>query len=280
MDWLYHVAIPGESVASRALTFLNVIEAMDGPIEPGAPVLDFGCGAGDMVRDLCTMGFDAFGCDLAFKKGPALDGLKRAGRVKLIDPHPYTLPFDDGVFAIVVSDQVFEHVLDLDSALREMERVLQPGGVTLHIFPSRYTPIEPHTLIPGATLCRRHSWLRLWAQLDIRDGLRDGEAAAVAARRNRDYLLACTNYLTKRQIRCAFACHFPGVQFCEREFLDYGEGAWLLRRALAAVPGFPELYSTMRGRVLFSRKAPLSSELPSLTQRRAGLLSGLSRPRP
>lgn len=38
------------------------------------------------------------------------------------------LTFDDGVFDVVVTNEVLEHVPDLDAAMTEMARVLKPGG--------------------------------------------------------------------------------------------------------------------------------------------------------
>lgn len=99
-----------DSATGRARTFLRIIEAVDRPVESGFLVLDFGCGAGRMVKELRVMGLHAVGCDLQFKDGLCLAGLKDAGCVKLIDTDPYRLLFDDGVFAAVVSDHAFEHV--------------------------------------------------------------------------------------------------------------------------------------------------------------------------
>lgn len=47
-----------------------------------------------------------------------------------------TLP--DGEFDAVVSNDVFEHLPDLDRALSEVARVLRPGGVMLATFPMNY----------------------------------------------------------------------------------------------------------------------------------------------
>jgi ubiquinone/menaquinone biosynthesis C-methylase UbiE len=41
------------------------------------------------------------------------------------------LPFDDGAFDLVLCSQVIEHVLDGDAAVRELARVLRPGGTLL-----------------------------------------------------------------------------------------------------------------------------------------------------
>lgn len=48
------------------------------------------------------------------------------------------LPFGDGIFGAVVCSEVLEHLDDDRRALREMARVLQPGGVVIVTFPHRH----------------------------------------------------------------------------------------------------------------------------------------------
>lgn len=51
-----------------------------------------------------------------------------------------TLPSDS--FHLVVTNEVMEHVPDLDAALREIARILMPGGWHVGTFPFRYTCAE------------------------------------------------------------------------------------------------------------------------------------------
>jgi SAM-dependent methyltransferase len=44
----------------------------------------------------------------------------------------HALPYADGTFDAVVSDQVLEHVRDPAAAVRETIRVLAPGGLLIH----------------------------------------------------------------------------------------------------------------------------------------------------
>jgi ubiquinone/menaquinone biosynthesis C-methylase UbiE len=48
------------------------------------------------------------------------------------------IPFADNSVDLLVSRTVLEHVSDVESAAREMARVLRPGAKTIHLLPCRY----------------------------------------------------------------------------------------------------------------------------------------------
>ncbi|MBN1615497.1 MAG: methyltransferase domain-containing protein [Deltaproteobacteria bacterium] len=48
------------------------------------------------------------------------------------------LPFRDGTFGVAVCSEVLEHIDDDRRAIREMARVVQPGGVVIVTFPHRH----------------------------------------------------------------------------------------------------------------------------------------------
>ena len=54
------------------------------------------------------------------------------------------IPFDDGEFGFVFSNQVVEHVADLDDVVAEVARVTASGGLGLHDWPGKWRPVEPH----------------------------------------------------------------------------------------------------------------------------------------
>src|SRR5580700_7849568 len=81
-------------------------------------ILDFGCGAGGVVREFLFLGYDAYGCDIgsdwpddsgAWQRGlPAAEwNASGEARLKPIAARPYRLPFETGSFDVVVSTQVF-----------------------------------------------------------------------------------------------------------------------------------------------------------------------------
>ena len=119
--------------------------------QPGAVVLDYGCGSGTVVEMLRAAGYDAHGVDIRWPGATTPDieasELGRAGLLRYYEEGG-RLPYDDDTFDVVVSDQVFEHVVPLEASVREIERVLRPGGVTYHHFPSRAVWREGHIGIP------------------------------------------------------------------------------------------------------------------------------------
>jgi SAM-dependent methyltransferase len=120
---------------------------------PGAKVLDFGCGAGQMVAMLRQAGFDAYGVDIRWPGADYGDieatELGRDGLLRYYEPGG-PLPFADDTFDVVVSDQVFEHVEPLEATVHELERVVRPGGIAYHHFPYRRVWREGHIGIPFA----------------------------------------------------------------------------------------------------------------------------------
>lgn len=54
------------------------------------------------------------------------------------------LPFDDCSFDGVLLNEVLEHVADERAALREIRRVLRPGGALALYSPNRWFPVEGH----------------------------------------------------------------------------------------------------------------------------------------
>ena len=93
---------------------------------PGRRTLDLGCGEGRLSRDLAALGHSMAAADAsptmlaaAREADPALDA-------HLADAAD--LPFEDGAFDLVVAFMSLQDVDDLEGAIREAARVLEPGG--------------------------------------------------------------------------------------------------------------------------------------------------------
>lgn len=118
--------------------------------KPNITILDYGCGCGEIVRNARSKNVNAYGADI-FHSGPTIPDLL-AGEGLLGDVireiHDGVLQFPDEFFDLVVSNQVFEHVQDLDKVLKEIHRVLKPDGNLYALFPPKEIFREGHTGIP------------------------------------------------------------------------------------------------------------------------------------
>jgi SAM-dependent methyltransferase len=119
-------------------------------LRPNHLLLDLGAGAG-LVRQMNFRGMAAH-----------VTGLDLDPRVK---SNPYLntgivgdaskLPFADGSFDIVISDNVLEHLREPIHAIREVHRVLRPGGLFLAKTPNRWHYVATASRL---TPTRFHQW--------------------------------------------------------------------------------------------------------------------------
>ena len=126
------------------------LRAERGPIR----ALDFGCGSGKLITRARERGFDDFlGAETYYGDEPrdtqtkgssAADTANRIVRVA----DDGKLPFPDQHFDFVCTNQVFEHVHNLGPVLAELARVTKPGGVHVHVLPTREIVIEGHLRVP------------------------------------------------------------------------------------------------------------------------------------
>ncbi len=117
------------------------------PVVP--PVLDIGIGDGHFASIAyerpIDVGIDVLASDLW--EARAREGVYR----HVLMASAPALPFTDGMFATVVSNCVIEHIPDVDGTLREIARVLRPGGTFATTLPSEHFP----EWLLGSTTARR-----------------------------------------------------------------------------------------------------------------------------
>jgi len=93
-------------------------------------VLDLCCGTADMalaLRRQAAPSASVFGADFSHTM-LTLAGGKVRGRVKLVEADALALPVRDACFDLVVSAFGFRNLADYDAGLREIFRILRPGG--------------------------------------------------------------------------------------------------------------------------------------------------------
>jgi SAM-dependent methyltransferase len=131
-------------------------------------VLDCGCGTGHNLATLLRPYGHAFGFDLT----PAGLAHARAARLRLARADMSAIPFQSGRFDLVTSFDVMQYVRDDAAVMKEMARVVKPGGglvvtaAALDVLRGghagtwpevrRYTTGRMRSIVEGAGLTIRH----------------------------------------------------------------------------------------------------------------------------
>ena len=119
---------------------LRLIRAAAPALESATVLVD-GCGLGMYVRALQPYAARVVGLDIEWER---VRNGRQAGLRSLLAGAAERLPFHEGSFDLVLSHEVLEHVQDDRAAVREIIRVLRPGGRLVLFTPNRWYPFETH----------------------------------------------------------------------------------------------------------------------------------------
>lgn len=115
-------------------------------INPEGTMLDLGCGEGrhifglmEKFPDLKCIGLDPHieSLDKAFEGLKFLESISNT-KTNFLSGSAYSLPFSDDSFDLVVCSEVLEHLHDYKDAIKEINRVLKPGGQFLASVPAEF----------------------------------------------------------------------------------------------------------------------------------------------
>ncbi len=109
-------------------------------LDAGDHVLDWGCGLGQMTWLLERRGLSVTSYDIG--RAPVEKLIIDPDRI-ILGKDPVRLPFASASFDAVVSCGVLEHVVDEIGSLKQIKRVLKPGGLFfIYQLPQRYAYTE------------------------------------------------------------------------------------------------------------------------------------------
>jgi len=122
----------------------SIFERCQDVLKDAHTVLDWGCRhAADacMVRMLRGPGVELHGCDVDEAEYPAFFDYAGLKYTQLV--HPYSLPYESNLFDAVIGSGVLEHVPNDSESLKELYRVIRPGGFFIMTFlPNKYSYTE------------------------------------------------------------------------------------------------------------------------------------------
>ena len=103
-------------------------------------VLENGCGVGMYVEHMAPYAGQIIGLEYDLER--TADAGTRSPNI--LNAAGESLPLPSGTFDLILSHEVLEHVQDDALAVREMVRVLNPGGRIVLFVPNRGYPFETH----------------------------------------------------------------------------------------------------------------------------------------
>lgn len=126
---LVRSVVMGDLVKSwDVLATVNFIEAH---VKKNEPILDIGCYASEVIVALHTLGYSNLtGADL----NPHLKRMPHRDRIRYENTDFLHTKFEDASFRAITSISVIEHGFDGSLLLKEMSRLLRPGGYFIASF--------------------------------------------------------------------------------------------------------------------------------------------------
>jgi len=180
-------------------------------------LLDYGCGAGQIVENAISAGFDAYGVEEFYEGGSYRDEAKKRGLLgtRIFELNEGRIPFDTDKFDVIISNQVFEHIDDFTKPLFEINRVLKPSGIFINIFPSVDVWREGHIGIPFIHWFTKGTRTRFYYALALRAmGLgfyKEGKSIREWTSFGLDWIDKWTHYKPLTQIEQNFGIYFTNT---------------------------------------------------------------------
>jgi SAM-dependent methyltransferase len=191
---------------------INEAHRLGNPIR----LLDCGCGDGRFLEfasthlaqrldvELSPWGFDVHDykiqtADFFTRAADRLDNacptIDWENRLTLLGQNE-SWPYEDASFDAIVSNQVGEHLFDIDGFFSEISRTLRPGGISVHIFPLKNYLLEGHTGAPFAHRVLSHDALIAYFRVFGRLGLaRLGPLHRTSTLNLEDYAVSRADYV-------------------------------------------------------------------------------------
>lgn len=143
------VLLNAESRKRKAKKIVAVLSDFLGSPLQELDCLDIGCSGGHITHELGARFRRTVGIDTDAQALEIARGIGETPGLTFEQGSATAMPFADESFDVVVCNHVYEHINDQEGMLREIHRVLRPGGVCYFGAGNRFAPIEPHYRLPA-----------------------------------------------------------------------------------------------------------------------------------
>lgn len=119
-------------------------EKLKNILEPTDRVLDFGCGPGGFMAVAAPLCKEIVGVDISqgfVDAGQDTIDRYQIKNAKVQHVEPEVLPYADASFDAVIIVDVIHHLEDIDTILKEVWRVIKPGGKIIVFEPNKLNPL-------------------------------------------------------------------------------------------------------------------------------------------
>jgi 2-polyprenyl-3-methyl-5-hydroxy-6-metoxy-1,4-benzoquinol methylase len=194
----------------------QIVELLGRHVAPGATVVDYGCGAGDLIAALLPAGYRVLAVDVSPDSVAAVErrfhGVEGFLGAAVLSQGGSGQPAADA--AVVL--EVVEHLYDdqLDALVTTLRTLVKPGGVVLFSTPNEEDLERAMILCPVTnTLFHRRQHVRAWSAASLSDALARRGFAVLEARAldlktligRSGWRIRCRHLVRalKRRLRCA-----------------------------------------------------------------------------
>jgi SAM-dependent methyltransferase len=137
--------------AAGKLRWARRVKMIGAHLKLGMKILELGCGAGYFTRELARSGAEIVAIDVSADLLEIAKANCSASNVCYEIQDACALTYSDATFDSVVGSSILHH-LEIESALREIRRVLKPGGAIYFT--------EPNMLNPQIAIQKNIRWIK------------------------------------------------------------------------------------------------------------------------
>jgi len=145
-------------------------------MKAGRRVLDVACGPGIVVEAMGRRGGEVYGCDITtamLEKARARTAVVGLKNVTFVPGRAEALPFESEYFDVVVSRSAVHHFADPPAAVREMARVVRPGGRVITVDVMAAESLQEGALHNALEIIRDPSHVRMLPRTELHRVLGD-----------------------------------------------------------------------------------------------------------